>query len=78
MDHITSGPVIGMELLAENAVEKWLDLVGPPDPAEAKTKCSRSLRARFGQDTTRNVVHASNSLEMTEKVNIVFASFYLL
>lgn len=71
MDHITSGPVIGMELLAENAVEQWLDLAGPTDPAEAKTKCSRSLRARFGQDTTRNVVHASKSLENTEKASVV-------
>lgn len=71
MDHITSGPVIGMELLAENAVDRWLELAGPTDPAEAKTKCSRSLRARFGQDTTRNVVHASKSLESTEKASFV-------
>lgn len=62
--------MIGMELLAENAVEQWLDLAGPTDPAEAKTKCSRSLRARFGQDTTRNVVHASKSLENTEKASV--------
>lgn len=68
MEHITSGPVIAMELLAEDAVNQLIQVVGPADPAEATSKSAGCLRARFGQDVTRNVIHAAKSLTHAERV----------
>lgn len=34
--HVTSGPVIIMELLGNNAIQSWSDYVGPMDPEVAR------------------------------------------
>lgn len=58
---ITSDVVVGMELVAEDAVAKWRDLIGPNNTANAKAQAPKSLRALFGTDGTRNAVHGSDS-----------------
>ena len=34
--HVTSGPVVIMELLGNNAIQSWSDCVGPVDPDDAR------------------------------------------
>ncbi len=58
---ITSDVVVGMELVAENAIEKWRQVIGPTSTDAAKREAPHSLRALFGTDNTKNAVHGSDS-----------------
>lgn len=57
---MTEGPVIVMALEAENAIQKWRDLMGPTNPASAP---EGSIRRRFGTNIERNAVHGSDGPE---------------
>jgi len=56
-----SDVVTGMELVADNAISKFRDIIGPTDANEAKNSCPNTLRAVFGTDNLRNAVHGSGS-----------------
>ena len=58
---ITSDVVVGMELVAESAVDKWRSLIGPTNTQRAKEEAPDSIRALFGTDGTQNAVHGSDS-----------------
>ena len=51
----------GMELVAENAIGKFRDLLGPTNTATAKVEAPNTLRAMFGTDGRRNAAHGSDS-----------------
>ena len=59
---ITADSVVGMELVADSAIDKWRDLVGPTNTQKARTDAPESLRALFGTDGTMNAVHGSDSV----------------
>jgi len=46
---ITSAPIVVFELQAENAIQRWLDVLGPTDSAAARASHPHSIRARFGK-----------------------------
>ncbi|BFZ06110.1 hypothetical protein BsWGS_09149 [Bradybaena similaris] len=58
---ISTGPVLAFELVGDNAVQRWREMIGPADPAKARSEAAASLRARFGKDTIHNTVHGSDS-----------------
>ena len=58
---ITSDVVVGMELVADNAIDKWRQLIGPTNTQKAKQEAPSSIRALFGTDGTQNAVHGSDS-----------------
>ena len=60
INFMTSGPVIGLLLEKENAVNDLRKLVGKTDPKEAEPG---TIRALFGANVTVNTVHASDSEE---------------
>mgnify|MGYP001103348436 CR=1 FL=1 len=60
VDFITSGPVVGILLERENAVQAAREIIGATNPADAERGTIRSL---FGTDITRNAVHGSDSPE---------------
>ena len=39
-----------MELVGENAIQRFRELIGPTDPSQARSEVATSLRARFGRD----------------------------
>lgn len=59
---ITSDSIVGMELVADSAIDKWRGLIGPTNTQKAKTDAPNSLRALFGTDGTANAVHGSDSV----------------
>ncbi|CAG9334543.1 unnamed protein product [Blepharisma stoltei] len=61
VNFISSDVVVGMELIAENAVAIWRELIGPTNPNTARIDAPRSLRAVFGTEGTHNAVHGSDS-----------------
>ncbi len=59
-NYMSSGPVIVGVLEAENAVQKWRDLIGATDPKEAKEGTIRKL---YAVSKEANAVHGSDSPE---------------
>ncbi len=66
---ITSDVVVGMELVADNAVDKWRGLIGPTNTLKAKQEAPSSLRALFGTDGTKNACHGSDSNQSSKREN---------
>ena len=58
---IQTDVVTGMELVAQNAVDKWRQVIGPTNSLTAKQQAPYSLRGLFGTDGTKNAVHGSDS-----------------
>lgn len=69
---ITSDVVVGMELVADNAIQKWRDLIGPTNTLKAKQDAPDSIRALFGTDGTQNAVHGSDSLTSMKRETSFF------
>lgn len=58
---MTSGSVVALELVGDNAISRARTLIGPTDSAQARREAKTSIRARFGTDNRRNAVHGSDS-----------------
>merc|ERR1711935_1198411 len=58
---MTSDVCIGMELVRENAVNAWREVIGPTNSGNAKKEAPRSIRAKFGVDGTLNAVHGADA-----------------
>ncbi|CAL8271708.1 unnamed protein product [Arctogadus glacialis] len=59
---MSSGPVVAMELMGDEAIGAWRRLLGPTDSAMARQEAQASVRARFGTDGTQNAGHGSDSV----------------
>ena len=57
---MTQGPCIPMVLEADNAIQKWRDLMGATDPAKAATG---TIRKEFATSVEANAVHGSDAPE---------------
>jgi len=64
---MTSGNTYFMVLTREGAVDGWRQIIGPTNPADAKTKNPDSIRAMFGQDILNNAVHGPSSHESAKE-----------
>ncbi len=62
--YITSGPVLAMEVEAEEAVSRIRELIGATNPADARPG---TIRAMYGKSLQNNAVHASDSPASAEK-----------
>lgn len=68
MQFVSSGPVIAMELMGDEAVSTWRKVLGPTDSGVAQKEAAHSLRAQFGTDGTKNAGHGSDSLASAARV----------
>ena len=68
VEFMTEGPVVVMVLQRENAIAKWRELMGAPNPANA---AEGTIRKRFAENIERNSVHGSDAPE-TAAVEIPF------
>eukprot|EP00703_Trepomonas_sp_PC1_P000915 JAP95691.1 Nucleoside diphosphate kinase [Trepomonas sp. PC1] len=59
---INEGPLMVFELIGQNAIQKWRDIIGPTDPA-----ASDKLRNKYGQNVTKNAFHGSSSQKDAER-----------
>ena len=59
---MTSDVTIGMELVAQDAVAKWRQVIGPTDSNRAREQAPESLRAIFGTDGSKNALHGADSV----------------
>lgn len=73
---ISSGNVIGMELMGKNAVIEWRQLLGPTNCFIARTESPNSLRALYGREGVRNCAHGSDSDASAQReINLFFKKF---
>lgn len=71
--YITEGPICAMILSGKDAVAIVRRVNGDKDPAKAELG---SIRGRFAFDKTRNLVHASDSIEHAEReIKIWFKNY---
>ena len=63
IQYLTSSPVLAMVWEGENAVSAIRQTVGATNPQEAATG---SIRHDFALQTSRNLIHASDSLESAQ------------
>lgn len=66
---MTSGPVLLMCLVGENAVLKNRELMGATDPKKAS---AGTIRAKHGDNMGENAVHGSDSLESAKRELAIF------
>lgn len=45
---MTSGPVVAIELVGPDAINRWRSMIGPTDSRKAREQGPHLLRARFG------------------------------
>jgi len=62
--HVTSGPILAMVVEGPKAISVVRRLIGKTSPFEAEPG---TIRGNFGISITKNVVHASDSIENAEK-----------
>ncbi len=66
---ITSGPIVAMELEGNDVITKIRELMGDTNPSEAEPG---TIRAQFGTEIEKNVVHGSDSIESAERELQIF------
>lgn len=69
---ICSGPVLGLELMGNNAVAAWRNLLGPTNCATARSTHPDSIRAKFGTEGVRNAAHGSDAVASAERERGLF------
>ncbi|KJR98068.1 MAG: nucleoside diphosphate kinase [Desulfobulbaceae bacterium BRH_c16a] len=75
-EFMSSGPCIAMVLEAENAIQKWRDLMGATNPAQA---AEGTLRREFGKSLGENATHGSDAPETAAfEIGYFFAGLELL
>ncbi|XP_028040801.1 nucleoside diphosphate kinase 7-like isoform X3 [Bombyx mandarina] len=72
IDYVTTGEVIGLELVAPDAVTKWRQCLGATDPAEAAPGTLRNL---YGENKLKNVAHGCNTPEDAAKMLELFFGY---
>jgi len=71
VSYITSGPVVAVEVEADEAVTRIRELIGATNPADARPG---TIRAMYGKSLQNNAVHGSDSPESAQKeLEIAFA-----
>ncbi len=75
-DFMTEGPVVLMCLEGDNAIQRWRDLMGATNPANA---AEGTLRKKYGTNIGRNATHGSDKPESAAfEVGYFFNAFELL
>lgn len=74
---MASDVVTGMELVSENAIQRFRDFMGPTNSQEAKQVAPHTLRGQFGTDGMRNALHGSGSgAEYTREQSLFFSKAF--
>lgn len=71
IEFMSSGPIIAMVLLKDNAVEDFRQLIGATDPAKA---AEGTIRKLFATSKAHNAVHGSDSDASAERESAFFFS----
>ncbi len=68
VEFMSSGPIVVMVIGGHGSIERWREVMGATDPAQAKYN---TIRREFGTSIEKNVVHGSDSPE-TARTEVAF------
>lgn len=71
INYLTSGPVVGLELLGENGISRWQELVDPENCKYAYSTAMSSLRAYYGKDKIYSSIYGSKNIKIAMQVRIL-------
>ncbi|KAJ3068705.1 Thioredoxin domain-containing protein 3 [Podochytrium sp. JEL0797] len=77
VDKLMKGPALCLALKSENAIESFMEMLGPTDPSTAKTLYPMSLHALYGISISENGLHGSPNLDMAIQQLHSFFPHYL-
>jgi len=70
---VSNKPVYGMVIERIDGISRLYRIKGPTDPSKAVRDAPGSLRAKYGTDGVKNVVHSSDSTEIAkEEIDLLF------
>lgn len=72
---MSRGPIIVMALEAEDAIQKYRDVIGATDPAKA---APGTVRERYGTNVGENAVHGSDAPDTAQREIAYFFPGYAL
>ncbi|XP_018564428.1 nucleoside diphosphate kinase 7 [Anoplophora glabripennis] len=74
LENIVSGPSVALELVGENALARWKEVMGPADPQEARKTAPDTLVALYGLESpATNGFHGSDTPEdAVREINFFF------
>ncbi|CAG4978342.1 unnamed protein product [Parnassius apollo] len=72
IDYVTSGEVIGLELVAPDSVKKWRQCLGATDPVDA---APGTLRHMYGENKLKNIAHGCETLEDANRMLDLFFGY---
>ena len=55
LSHMSSGPIVALDLACISAVNRWNTMIGPENPMDARDTHPDCLRALYGSDIVRTV-----------------------
>ncbi len=58
---MSSDFILGLELVGENSIKRWRELLGPTNSLVARDQAPNSIRGLYGTDGTKNACHGSDS-----------------
>ena len=61
--HLIDGPVVAMQIVGDDVVERFREIAGPPNVELAKVIRPNTLRATYGVDFAKNGVHCTDLKE---------------
>jgi nucleoside-diphosphate kinase len=70
---MSRGPILAMVLEAENAVQRYREVIGATDPSKA---APGTLRKLYGTDVGENALHGSDSPETAQTEVLYFFAGY--
>jgi nucleoside-diphosphate kinase len=70
---MSRGPIVVLVLEAENAVQRYRDVIGATDPSKA---VEGTLRKLYGKDVGENALHGSDSPETAQTEVLYFFAGY--
>lgn len=70
-EFMSSGPIVALCMERENAIEKWREVMGKTNPADA---AENTIRKLFAIDVEKNSVHGSDAPETAAQEKAFFFS----
>lgn len=68
INYLTSGPVVGLELLGENGISRWQKLIDPENCKHDYSTAMSSLGAYYGKDKIYSSIYGSKNIEIATQV----------
>lgn len=75
INYLTSGPVVGLELLGENGITRWQELTSGLENCKRSYSTTMSSLRTYEKNEIYNSMYASKNIEIATQVRILICGF---